>query len=543
MSLFGLFDIGKSTIFSSQTALNVISNNIANVNTPGYSRHEAILEIANPVQIKGNYIGRGVGSVEIRRHYDKFLNLQLIGQNQSYGRSYSIDRGLSYIEQVFNEAQDLGLQNPLQNYFNAWQEVSSNPESQPQRTSLLQTAGSLVQTAQQMESDIKDTLKYINEDIANVATNINSLTSQIAEINGRVAELEAGLSNEEATYFRDERDRLLYELAELTEYTSYEDSNGYVTVLVGGKTLVSTVTSYDLTTQVDIDGDTNVYLNGQDITSVFQKGQIGGLIDVRDDIENNSLHDLRKLVASVIKETNFQHSQGYGLDGSTNNDFFDALQAYTKNYSSTGYVSSSSVLDSSALTLDEYNINFVDAANYEVYNRQTGALVTSGAYVAGGNIDFEGLRVVIDGAPAANDSFLVSPLSNVIENFNVAISDTEQIAAASSDPTTVSGPGDNGNAILMVQIAQSDISDLNNNTFESYYQGIVSDIGIMSKAAADSLSYDDNLLYELQSKRDAVAGVSLDEEATNLIRFQRAYEAGAKIIQITDELLEVIINL
>lgn len=543
MSLSGLFDIGKSAIFASQTALNVISNNIANVNTPGYSRHEAILEIANPVQINGNYIGRGIGNVDIRRHYDSFIHLQIIGQNQSYGKSYALERGLSHIEQIFNEARDLGLANPLSDYFNAWQDLANNPEGTPQRTALLQTAEALVQRAQQMEGDIQDTVKEINNDIGNVVDDINSITSKIVSLNDKIAQLEAGLSTDDASYFRDERDRQLNALGELTDYTWYEDSSGRVSVLVAGRTLVNDQKAYTLSTEVDNDGNRNVYLKGEDITSGFTKGQLGGFVAVRSDIEDNSLHDLRKLVASITKEVNSLHGDGYGLDGSTGNDFFEALQIYTRDYSSGGYVSSATVTSQAALTLDEYNINFTDASNYEVYNRQTDELVTSGTYTAGGTISFEGIEVVIDGTPAADDSFLVSPLTGVISDFSVAITDTQKIAAASADPTTTSGPGDNGNALEIIELSQSGISDLSDTTFDGYYQGIVSDIGIMSKAALNSLTYDDNLRFELEKKRDAISGVSMDEEAANLIKYQRMYEAAAKIIKITDELMEMIINL
>lgn len=543
MSLSGLFDIGKSAIFASQTALNVVSNNIANVNTPGYSRHEAILEVANPVQIMGNYIGRGVGSVDIRRHYDNFIHLQIIGQNQSYGRSYALERGLSHIEQIFNEARDLGLGNSLTDYINAWQKVANNAGSLPERTELLQRGETLVHTAQQMEGDILSTLKEINNDIGNVVNDVNALTSDIATLNEKISQLEAGLSTDKASYFRDQRDTKLNELAELMDYTWYEDKNGRVDILVGGETLVSAQGATELTTDVDIDGHRNLYARGKDISSVFQKGQLGGFLDVRSDIETNSLHDLRKLIASITNETNNLHRTGYGLDGSTGNDFFNALQIYSSDDSTAGYISSATVSDAAALTLDEYDISFVDAANYEVYNHQTGALVTSGAYTAGGTISFEGIDVVIDGAPAANDSFLISPLSGVIENFGVAISETDKIAASDTDVSVTGQDSNNVIAQAMVQLHQSGVSDLSNATFDEYYQGIVSDVGIMSKAATDSLTYDDNLRFELEKKRDEVSGVSLDEEAANLIRYQRMYEAGARIIKVTDELMEMIINL
>lgn len=539
MSLLGLFDIGKSSILSNQVAMNAISNNIANINTEGYSREEVVLETTPGVQIRGDYLGRGVQIAGMRRHYDKFIQLQILGQNQSFGRSYSLDQGLSHIEQIFNEAKGLGLADSLQDYFNAWQGVATDPESQPQRITLLQKAKALIQNAQQIERDITDTLKNVNDEIANVVDRVNTITSQIAQLNEKIVQIEAGKSVDEASYLRDQRDKLLNDLAQQIDYTWFEGKNGDVTVMIGGKSLVTPEKAYQLSTSVDVEGNRSVTFGSDDLTSLFEKGQLAGNIAVRDEVNQDTLINLRKLIASIIKETNSLHSTGYGLDGSTGNDFFDPLQIYTLDYSSGGYISSATITDSSALTLDEYDLKFIDAANYEVHDKQTGALVTSGAYTAGSPINFEGIQVTVDGSPAAGDSFLISPLRGVIANFNVAITNTQEIAASSSDLTL---PGDNTNALQMFQLSQSGIADLSGATFNSFYSGIVSSVGINSKAASDGLTYDDNLLNELKNKRDEVSGVSLDEEAANLLKYQRAYEAGARILQITDSLITTILN-
>jgi flagellar hook-associated protein 1 FlgK len=544
MSIYGIFDSAKSAIFASQTALNAISNNIANINTPGYSRHEVILEVANPVQIRGDFIGRGVQTAGIRRHYDKFLHLQIIGQSQSFGRSFALDQGLQNIEQVFNEARDLGLANFMQDYFNAWNDVSNNPEGQPERTALIQKSRTLIQTARQMENDILDTMKYINSDIDNVIQDVNSITSKIAVLNEKISVVEAGLAEDKASYFRDQRDMLLKELGELTEYSWFEQSDGQVSILVNGRGLVNPSGSIDLSTQLDLEGKKRIYLRGVDMTSSFTNGKLGGYLAVRDDIETTPLVNLRKLMASVVKETNLLHNSGYGLDGSTGNDYFSPLALDNLEKSLGGYISASSITSISSLTLDEYDINFTSASSYEVYNRRTNALVTSGAgFSAGDTISFDGIDVTIDGTLVADDSFLISPLRGMIENLDVVLTDNRQVAAAGSDPLTVSGPGDNTNAFSIAGKSSDTIDNLSGATFEDYYEGIVTTVGTMSKAAADGLTYDDNIRFELEKKRDAVSGVSLDEEAANLIRFQRAYEAGARMMRVTDELLETIINL
>ena len=361
------------------------------------------------------------------------------------------------------------------------------------------------------------------------------------QLSEKIVQVEAGQTDKQASFIRDQRDKLLNDLAEQIDYTWYEDNNGYLTVMVGGKSLVTPEKAYQLSTSVDIEGNRSVTFGRDDLTSLFEKGQLAGNIAVRDEISTDTLTSLRKLIASIIKETNSLHSSGYGLDGSTGNDFFDPLQISTLDYSSGAYISSAVVSDATALTLDEYDINFTDASTYDIINNTTGVAVASGqTYSAGSTITFDGIDVVIDGAPAAADSFLVSPLRDVIKNFDVAITDTQKIASASSALTL---PGDNTNALQLFQLSQSGISDLSGATFEGFYRGIVSTVGVDSKAATDSFTYDSNLLFELEKKREEKSGVSLDEEAANLIRYQRAFEAGARIIKITDELLQMVIDL
>jgi flagellar hook-associated protein 1 FlgK len=548
MSLAGLFDIGRSGIFANQLALRVASNNIANVNTPGYSRQDVIMQIANPVQYQDDYLGRGVGDVETRRYFDNFTYYQILGQSNNYGRSYSLDRGLSHIEQVFNETQGFGLLNSMQEYFNAWQDVANNPNETAQRSALLTKAGAFVNVARQMESDIKNTLKYLNDEIGDVVKEINVLSANIAEVNGKIMEVEAG-GVAVANTFRDQREKMMKELAELVDYDWNEDKDGTVTIVAGRRSIVAGVESYDLSTAINLDGDRDIYNGGVKVTSFIQSGELGGFISVRDDIKANALLTLRKMVASIIQETNYIHAYSaanptYDLDGNQGTNFFTSIPLFTRDDTTGGSsasITSSNIVDPSpaTMTLDQYDITFTGALTYEIRNHDTNALITSGAYdPAGTTLTFNGIQVDISGAAAANDTFFVSPLQTVIENFSVNITDGREVAAAQS-----AAPGDNTNALDIISKYSSDIANLNNDSLADYYSEIVTTTGSLAKAARDSLEYDDNLLFELNNRRDSVSGVSLDEEAANIIRYQRAFEAAARIIQITDELLELVINL
>ncbi|HLA00499.1 MAG TPA: flagellar hook-associated protein FlgK, partial [Thermodesulfovibrionales bacterium] len=357
MSLFGLFDIAKSAIFASQTALTVTSHNIANINTPGFNRREAIFAVSGPVALSGNLLGSGVTISGIRRHYDQFIQTQLWGQYQNYGSSSALNQTLSQIEQIFNEAKNIGLAVPLTDFFNAWQELATNPEGFVQRSVLLQKANALVLVAKQMELGITENLESINDTIDNIAERVNAIGSEIAAINGKIVQVEAGSQVESAHDLRDQRDVLMNELATLVDFSSFEDENGSMTIMVGMRNLVSGETSNSLSTRINEEGDKDLYIDGINITGSIKKGQLGGLISVRDTIRTSSLNGLRRLIASLTQEINILHRSGYGLDGTTDNDFFAPLQLSTRDFSS-GADMTATVTDSSQLTLDEYSIQF-----------------------------------------------------------------------------------------------------------------------------------------------------------------------------------------
>jgi flagellar hook-associated protein 1 FlgK len=436
----------------------------------------------------------------------------------------------------------------MQEYFNAWQDVANNPNQTAQRSALLTKAGAFVNVARQIESDIKNTLKFSNDEIGDVVKQINVLSQNIAVVNGKIMEVEAG-GSAVANVFRDQREKMMKELAELIEYDWHEDQDGTVTVVAGRRSIIAGVESYDLSTALNLDGDRDVYNGTVKVTSFIQSGELGGLISVRDDIKSNALLTLRKMVASVVQETNYIHEYSvanptYDLDGNQGTNFFNSMPLFTRDDTTGGSgagITSSSIVDSSpaVMTLHQYDINFVDPLNYEIRNHDTGALVANGVYnPAGTTLTFNGIQVVISGAAAANDSFFVSPLHTVIENFGVNITDGRQVAAAQS-----AAPGDNTNALDLISKYTSDIANLSNDSFTDYYSEIVTTTGSLTKAARDSLEFDNNLLFELNNRRDSVSAVSLDEEAANIIRYQRAFEAGARIIKLTDELMEMIINL
>lgn len=542
MSLVNLFSIGRTSLAASQAALAVTSNNVANVNTPNYAKQEVILQISNPIQGSGgNLIGTGVSLVGIRRSYDRFIEAQLLQQQQLEGRSRGLERMLSQVEQVYNESKDAGLQKRLAEFFNAWQDLATTADGRTQRILLLQKADSFVTAAQRIEAGLLSVVKQANLGIADLADQVNSLASGIAELNEKIVQLEAGQTLQSAGELRSQRDSLLHQLSGIADISAFEGADGAVSVTMGMRNLVSGKRAYPLSAVVDSSGNTDLVLDSITITSRIVKGEIGGLIAARDDILRSPLPDLRRLVASITQEVNTLHRAGFGLDGSTGNAFFSPLHLTVTGRSSGGAVAAASVSDESLLTLDEYDISFDPAgANYSVTNRGTGAVAASGAHVSGGTISFDGIDVTITGPVSGSDSFAVSPLTTAVSGFGLAISDPDRIAAAAS---AAGLPADGDNAHLLAGLAFSRISALNNASYSSAYATMAASVGTASRAASDSLRFDATMTQAIRNKREEISGVSLDEEAANMIRFQRAFEASARLISVADELMQTIIQL
>lgn len=541
MSLTSLLNIGRSALGVSQTQLAVTGHNIANAQTANYCRQEVILEVsAWTASGSGGVAGQGVRVATVKRHYDSLLQQELLLTRQDYGKYATLSQTLSGVEQLFNETQQLGLARSLTEFFNAWQDVATQPEGVTERLLLLQKAENLTASAQKLEGGLTDILKNIEKGIAEAADQISALATQIARINGQIMRSGNGEGSLSANNLRDQRDALLAELSQWADISTFEDpDNGAVHVTLGMRTLVDGETSRSLASEVNPQGQITLILDGEDITGRIDGGELGGMLTARETIENTVLTDLRRFVAALVNAVNLQHRQGFGLDGTTGNDFFSPLQLTVQDYSS-GADLTAVITDYSQLTLDEYTVRFL-GGNYYVYDRATGDLKTSGLYdPLGTTIDLEGMHWEISGAVQESDVFQISPLINAVSGFQTAISSIRQIAASSSESGV---PGDNANAWALADLFGQELSTLNGQSLSDHYQYLVTQVGLKSREALDALTFSENFLNHLTDRRDSVSGVSLDEEAANLIRFQRAYQAAARMIRATDELFETLLSL
>ena len=330
MGINRLVDIGKSALFTAQQAISVAGHNIANVNTPGYSRQQVTLAENRPENGSPGQIGTGVHAESIRRSFDFFVDEQLLASRERLGEFTASSNALARLEPLFGDANNQGIGAGLNEFFGALQDVATNPNDLSARTVFLSKATALAGRFNQSAADLTSAQDFLDRQVGQTITDVNRLTSEIADLNTGIARAES--SGQQANDLRDERGVALAELGELIEISSIEDVTGQLTVFAGrGHVLVDKEQTFQLVAVPDLSNNGLLdvrYDAGTGPTTslapVIQSGRLKGLLDVRDQTIPSLRASLDTLASEVVTQVNQQHRAGFGLDGSTNQDFFVA---------------------------------------------------------------------------------------------------------------------------------------------------------------------------------------------------------------------------
>jgi len=543
-SLNSVLDIAKTALLTSQKAINVTSHNISNANTEGYTRQQASISALDPVSFGGLFFGTGVTIDSISRVYDAFQALQLRDANSDLSSYSAKQEHLKVVEAVVNDFSGSGLSEPIDNFFNAILDISNDPSSAPERFTLLSNATVLADNFNRFDAALRNQVASINNQLTSLVKEVNSLASQVADLNGQISNVEIG--GVTANDLRDQRDLVLTNLAKIVDISTMENDSGQVDVFVGsGSFLVSGVKTSTLEVAIDNEKPElyNVVSNGVVLDSRLSGGSIKGVLDAGTYLLGVQ-DKLNTLAASMVKEVNLVHQAGYGLDSSTGLDFFTPLSVTTKSAvqnSGGAVISGGTVSNLSLVTLKDYEVRFADPSTYSIVRTDTGAVVSTGTYTSGSAITVDGLSFTISdntGTPAAGDRFSISVTEDAAVNMAVSITDPNKIAASASAATL---PGDNTNALALA--ALKDATTVEGVTFSDYYYGLVTDIGVASGEAKGNMAAQDKVVEQLEMARESLSGVSLEEEAVNLIKLQRAYEAAAQVLKTADSMYDTLVNL
>ena len=458
-SLLSGLQSALQTMLAQQAAINVTQHNVANANTPGYHRQEVHLS-SNPAYpsasiyytAQAGQIGTGVNADIVKRFSLTFFDGRYRSQAALNGQWESAHTDLSQIEAVLGETTDNSLVTELDAFWDGWQALGSDPTNLTIRNDLYQRAGSLAaginQRAESLIELRKDLDLWIDSDVR-----------QINEIAARLASLNVEITNVSAMDLQpndqlDERDRLLDELAGITDIKIGLQDSGEVMVSIGGHALVVGKETYSLETSPDPGNDNLSSILWEDGSAfVPAEGSLSAHLDVRDRVIPAQQTGLDQLAGSLIAEVNAIHQGGYGLDNSTSLDFFAGTDAL-----------------SMTLSTD--------------------------------------------------------------------ISDPRSIASAGA----IDSPGDSSVAQLIANLRHQSLMSGGTQTMTTFYADQIAGLGLEIQEAESQMANSNLILDSLGTQRESVSGVSLDEEAANLIQSQRAFEAAARLTTALDEMLDKIIN-
>ncbi len=322
---------GRDALITHQLAISVTGQNIANVNTPGYSRQQVNLESTVVLSSDGP-VGTGVKATGIDRVYDQFLNAHINEEVQQKGIWDAQNQTLKQTEIIFDQSSGDGLSQHMSAFWNSWQDLTLNPAGYSERKALLTSSEDMASNFREKYGYLDQIQNDVDGTITTATGEINSLASQITNLNDKIVMMEMNGSG--ANDFRDQRDVLMKQLSENIDFSASEDPSGRVTLKLGdGNTLVGYPPFGKLTTAVNAStGLKDIVWDSSPSTPInasISAGKLKGWMDVRDSLVPEYKDRLDTLARQIIQEVNTIHAAGQGLDGSTGNNFFTGDSAST----------------------------------------------------------------------------------------------------------------------------------------------------------------------------------------------------------------------
>jgi flagellar hook-associated protein 1 FlgK len=324
MALSGAMNSGLTGLFSRQKAIEVTGNNIANVNTPGYSRQLLHLTPAPALNVDGHLIGQGVDVLDVKREHDAFLTNQLKDKCALLGEERAKSAPLSEVQRIFGIGET-ALANDIDTFFGSWHDLSANPDGVIERDKVLYSAENMLSSFEGMRSDLGRVKQNINDSINSKLVDINQKLDEVAELNKSIQNQE--VTGIVATSDRDRRDLLVKELSGLVGCKTFQTgASGIALHLPGsGIPLVHGVNAYHLEGEYvnsDLQLSISIGQSTMDVGRSALGGELKGLLDVRDAVIPEMHSGLDKLEYNIVNAVNIQHESGFGLDGQTGRAFF-----------------------------------------------------------------------------------------------------------------------------------------------------------------------------------------------------------------------------
>jgi len=566
MGLWSTLDVGRSALRASELALQIASHNIANAATPGYARQRLALGGNPPLNVgSGVMIGAGVDVVAVQAMVDRQLEERMRHAASEVADFTIRHTYLARAETMLNELGDASISTAIGEFFTAVDDLQTDATDIGLRQIVVQRAANLADSIRMTRARLDQARIEVDGRVETAVGEVNRLIREIAEANRLVVEREAGDTGGLANDLRNQRAEMLNDLAHLVEIRTVEIPSGAVNVLLGSQMLVQNQRVDQLQMVSETDRGlrrTGVRLAGDGSLPTLRSGELAGMIAARDDILGGLVDDLDLLARSLVGEVNRVHSMGTGL------------QPFNTLTSGEMVADPGAVLNAAGLTSTPVHGRF----DITVFDQATGVGVTTTI-----NVDLDGIGTdsTLTDVAAALDA--VDGISaSVNSHYRLVIeADSGQMAFAFSDDSsgllaalglntlfsgydsrTVavvdrvaedvswfaagrSGDGEHAASNLgpLFDVRSTPVADLDGLTLSEFLETSVTTLAIQTASARDGADAAGAFHGVLTAEREAHSGVSIDEETLDLIRFQRTFQAAARVISTVDELMKVLLNL
>ncbi len=572
MSLTAAMNIANSALTASQIGLQVTSQNLANVSTPGYSRQIALMRAIRGQVTDPNMIGSGVAVGEVRRQIDQALQNRLWNANSSEFSSAQRANVFSQLESILNEGTDYDLSSELSSFFNVWSEATTVLDSGATLVNQGRTVSTYIRN---MRSDLLAQRRQIEDQIDAQANNADALFQEIATINSTISSREIG--DAQASALRDRRDQIVTELSQLMEITVSETNQGGYNVYVGSTPIVQGNNSRGISIdRRTINGNLSVRVTVADNNDTLdvQEGSLGGLLSSRDGAIDETLEKLDRIAANLIFEVNKLHSTGVNEEWLQNT--LGTLQIDSANQGLA--LNHPDNFDLAELPFAPVNGGFV----VHVRNEDTGTsnevfipvdldgIDSTGAAGFGDDTSAEDIRAALDAIDGISATFDPSGRLSIQGDlgFSFAFSEDSSGVLATLGVNTffegtdasdigviddiqpnlgrVSTGGEfnaNGTAALIAGVADQTVSALGDKSITKFWAVQTQNIAVLAGSAITQADADAIVRQSLDAQRASVSGVSVDEESINLISYQNQYQGAARVITAAQEMFDTLLTL
>ena len=560
MGLLDALGIGMRGLNAAQTAIDITGQNISNANTEGYSRKRVNFEADSISSDIFGQKGIGVAVTEIDRVRNSFLDRQTWEQMGDKGYNTEIDTAYTRLENILKEPSEDGLAAKMNAFWASWQDLANNPSDLSSRESVKANANVMLDTFHSVYKQIQDYGLSMNNPLDEKVKQVNDITGQIYMLNEKIAGIEAR-GGEKANDTRDQRDLMVRKLSGLVDVQTIEDANGRCIITSGGSMLVGPSEALTLETygkdKTLADGSTTselrIRIKGSYRPFEPRSGELKGIMDARSNVLSVYMNNLNDLAASMVKNVNDQHNLGYNLNKATGVNFFD-----------TGKTSAGSISLSDSVAAGAENIaaaaggSITDVASFlpagGIPAAASGVLDLKATNTAYRDLTADSVKVTLaDGTvleEGAGKDYVVDYELGTIKFINYA-----RYAAANAisvkikyNTTGYSGNGNGQNALTIAGLRlkktlSPDVEGNNTQSVSSYYSAVIGKLGIEKNQNASRKETKEFLIAQMDAEQSTTSGVSLDEEMTNMIKFENSYRASAKFISTVSQMMEVLMGI